>query len=177
MPQVAFGVGEVEDRAGVGGVALQLASQQAGVPFELVAAAAAVGVVLDHERVEVLLDVGPVGPVGARVLVRDALVAPGPVAPHQVLEAVLGARSVVAQHVRGRRQPGQRGVLAQDMVGVDGEEEVGLAAGVPDVPGAVVAEVDPGFLVEFARDPGECRTDQVLGAVRRAGVGDHPGVD
>jgi hypothetical protein len=130
--------------------------------------------VLDDERVQVLLDVGRVG---ARGLVGDTLVAPEPVPPHQVLEAVLGARGVVAQHVRGGRQPGQRRVLAQYVVGVDGEQEVGPAPGVLDVPRPVVPEVDPGVLVELARDAVQRLADQVLHTVRRAGVGDDPGAD
>ena len=74
-------------------------------------------------------------------------------------------------------RPRQRGVLPQDVVGVKREQIVGPAMGELDVPGAVVPEVDPGFLVEFARNTVQHLADQVLRPVRGAGVGDHPVVD
>ncbi|MFI2200361.1 hypothetical protein ACH47Z_06150 [Streptomyces sp. NPDC020192] len=67
MPEVAFGVGQVEDGARVARVVGEFAAQQTGVALELLGAAAAVGVVLDDQRVEVLLRVGRVG---AGVLVK-----------------------------------------------------------------------------------------------------------
>ena len=54
-------------------------------------------------------------------------------------------------------RPRQRGVLPQDVVGVESEQIVGPAVGELDVPGAVVPEVDPGFLVEFARNTSTLR--------------------
>ncbi|GAA3883520.1 hypothetical protein GCM10023084_40520 [Streptomyces lacrimifluminis] len=90
---------------------------------------------------------------------------------------MLGAGGVVPQHVGRRRQEGQRRVLAHDVVGVEGEEIVGLATGALDVAGPVVPEVDPRFLVEFTRDAVERCADQVLCAVRGAGVTDDPVVD
>lgn len=136
--------------------------------------------VLDRQRVEVLLETGPLvvlaGLVTGQVLVDDALVPPGEIAADQALDAVL-RRALVAQHVRLRRERGQRPATAQDVVGVEEEQVVGLAPGMRDVEAAVVAEVGPGFLVEFSWDLAQSTSDELLGAVGGSGVGDDPGVD
>lgn len=106
----------------------------------------------------------------------DALVPPGDVAAYQTLVAAFG-RSFVPQQVRVGGQRRQRALPADHQIGVEEKQVVGLGVGVPDVPGPIVTEVHPGFLMELARNAVECAADQPLGSVARTGVGDHPGVD
>lgn len=163
----------MEDRPGVGGVALEFGTEQAYIPLELFVPRSPVGVILDDERVESLLVVALVA---GEVLMGDALVPPGDVAAYQTLDAALG-RTFVPQQVRVGGQRGQRPLSVDHQIGVEEEQIVGLGVGVPDVQGPVVAEVHPRLLVELARDAVECGTDPLLCSVARTGIGDHPGVD
>lgn len=129
-------------------------------------------VVLDDESVQQLLVVALVG---GEELVGDAFVPPSDVTADQALAAALG-RALVPQQVRVGGQQGQWTGPADHQVGVQEKQVVGFGVRTPDVQAPVVAEVHPGVLVEFARDAVECGTDQPLGSIGRAGIGDHPGV-
>jgi hypothetical protein len=110
------------------------------------------------------------------ILVQHAPVLPGQGAADELLAMVAG-RAVVDGHVVGvgdEARPGEAVVDRQGLVGVDGEGVCAEASGGVEHLVAVVGEVDPGSLEEHPREVAERLADQLLGAVGRAGVGDHP---
>ena len=136
-------------------------------------APAAVAVVLDDELVQQRLRVGAVR---GEVLVRRSLVAPAPTRSHEPRHGVLRI-APMAQEVGVGRQADERPVALEGHVGVDEQQVVGAVSRELEQLAAVVAEVVPRPVVQFARKSRQDPFDDLGRAVARPGIADRPRVD
>ncbi len=171
---VTVGLCEVEHRASVGGVPLELRLQQLGVAPPSPGAQSADRLYVDRHARQSLTGALRIA---CDVLVRGSDVAPLQATADQPLVVKLDLPCVTDQVGVGRQASERAGADLDRPVGVEEQEVLAPAAGKLHQFAAVVAEVDPPVLVKLAGDPRELAANQILRAVGGPGVADHPVVD
>lgn len=179
--RVAPALGQVERVAGVVRLVEQTLFEDLRVApvLLLLAPLPAARPAADDEDAGAFEDLAAVPGFAVQVLVEHAHVGPGQAGGDQggtpVDDGAVVHREAV--RVQGELRHAEAGLYLHQVIGVEEQQVVRVSAGELDRLGAAGAESPPRPLVQHAGQIAEEFPDDLLGAVRRARVHDHPGVD